>query len=409
MRGVLARKMRPAMPRFKQTWYLDPFPALARQRMESASSRPFRIVVLGGYGLFGERIVRALAGDAGIALVIAGRDAARAQRLCDELAGSAAAVSATALDLDGNDFGDRLGTLAPQLVIHTAGPFQQRDHAVARAALALGAHYVDLADGRDFVAGFDALDPVARAAGRWAVSGASSVPGLSGAVVAAVLDRFGRLDGIDSAISPGNRTPRGLATTRAILGYAGRAYPALVGGRWRPVHGWQSLRRLRIPAVGTRWFARCEVPDLSVLPARYTSLRDCDFRAGLELRRMHFGLWLATWAVRVGLVRDLARHAPMLLALSERWLARGSDVGVMQVDLHGLDPAGVPLQLRWRLVARNGDGPQVPATAAVVLARKLARDEIPGGGARACLDLFTLEEFLAALDGYAIETTIERV
>jgi hypothetical protein len=151
------------------------------------------------------------------------------------------------------------------------------------------------------------------------------------------------------------------------------------------------------------------VPDLSVLPARYTSLRDCDFRAGLELRRMHFGLWLATWAVRVGLVRDLARHAPMLLALSERWLARGSDVGVMQVDLHGLDPAGVPLQLRWRLVARNGDGPQVPATAAVVLARKLARDEIPGGGARACLDLFTLDEFLAALDGYAIETTIERV
>ena len=379
--------------------------------MQRTPDRPFRIVVLGGYGLFGERIVRALARDAGLELVVAGRSVTSARRLCEELAaqGAAAAVSAAALDIEADGFADALASLAPHLVIHTAGPFQQRDYAVARMALALGAHYVDLADGRDFVAGFGVLDAEARAAGRRAVIGASSVPGLSGAVVAALAGRFGRLDAVETAISPGNRTPRGLATTRAILGYVGRAYPILVEGRWRNAHGWQSLRRLHVPGVGERWFARCEVPDLSVLPARHSALRSCDFRAGLELRRMHFGLWLASWAVRTGLVRDLARHAPALLALSERWLAGGSDIGVMQMDLRGGDPDGTPLHLRWRLVAADGDGPQVPATAAVVLARKFARDELPGGGASACLDQFTLDEFLAALDGYAIETTIEKI
>jgi len=385
-------------------------PSPARPPVQRAA-RPFRIVVLGGYGLFGARIVRALAGDGGLELVIAGRDAAKARGLGEELArsGARAAISVAALDIDAADVGDRLAALAPALVVHTAGPFQRRDYAVARLALALGAHYIDLADGRDFVAGFGVLDAEARAAARWAVSGASSVPGLSGAVVAALAGRFGRLDALETAISPGNRTPRGLATTRAILGYVGRPYARLAQGRWRRVHGWQSLRRLHAPGVvGTRWLARCEVPDLALLPARHPTLRDCDFRAGLELRRMHFGLWLASWAVRAGIVRDLARHAPSLLSLSERWLAAGSDAGVMQLDLRGVDPAGAPLHLRWRLVAANGDGPQVPATAAVVLARKLARGELPGGGARACLDLFTLGEFVDALDGYAIGTTLEQ-
>ncbi|MGN6519838.1 MAG: saccharopine dehydrogenase family protein [Dokdonella sp.] len=379
--------------------------------MRRPAARPFRIVVLGGYGLFGTRIVRGLAGDEGLELVVAGRDAGRARRFADELAraGARAAIASTALDVEARDFAERLAALAPALVVHTAGPFQGRDYGVARLTLALGAHYLDLADGRTFVAGFGALDAEARAAGRRAVSGASSVPGLSGAVVAAFAGEFGRLDAIETAISPGNRTPRGLATTRAILGYVGRPYPVLDRGRWQRAHGWQSLRRLRVPDVGTRWLARCEVPDLSLLPERHPTLRSCDFRAGLELRRMHFGLWLASWAVRGGVVHDFARQAPKLLALSERWLAVGSDIGLMQIDLRGVDREGVPRHLRWRLVAAHGDGPQVPATAANIHARKLARGELPGGGAGACLDLFTLDECLAALDGYAITTIIEKV
>lgn len=57
--------------------------------------------------------------------------------------------------------------------------------------------------------------------------------------------------------------------------------------------------------------------------------------------------------------------------------------------------------------AADGSAPQIPATAAVVLARKLARDALPGGGARPCLDLFTLDEFMQALEGFPIRAVTE--
>src|SRR5690606_6736482 len=115
------------------------------------------------------------------------------------------AMRALRLDIDDSGFAPALAATDADLLIHTAGPFQGRDYAVARAALAAGMHYIDLADGRAFVAGFDTLDAEARRAQRRAVTGASSVPGLSAAVVAAHLHRFSRLELVDAAISPGNR------------------------------------------------------------------------------------------------------------------------------------------------------------------------------------------------------------
>jgi hypothetical protein len=366
-----------------------------------------RVLVLGGYGQFGSRIVEGLAADEDMQLVVAGRDVAQANALVARLAPAArATLEAARVDVEAH-LERAFDAIRPDIVIHTAGPFQERDHGVARAALAHGAHYIDLADGRAFVDTFDAVDAHARHAGRWAITGASSVPGISAAVVAAHRARFGQLHGVEAGISPGNRTARGLATTRAILGYVGRPMRVLRDGRWTTAHGWQSLRRVVFPGVGARWFARCEVPDLSVLPHRHPDLRTCEFRAGLELHRMHFGLWLASWAVRAGLVRDLPRYARPLLALSQRWIGLASDVGVMHLDMTGVDATGSPLALRWSIVARDGEGPRIPATPAIVLARKLARGGLPGSGARACVDLFTLDECLDALRSPTIETSTQ--
>ncbi|AXK71003.1 saccharopine dehydrogenase [Lysobacter sp. TY2-98] len=365
-----------------------------------------RILLIGAYGQFGSRIAEALARD-DVDLLLAGRDLARAQALADRVgAAGGARLIPTRLDVESPHLVDDIAALAPTLLIHTAGPFQRRDYRVADAAIAVGAHYIDLADGREFVTGIDRLDAQARARGVRLVSGASSVPGLSAAVVAAHAPRFARLESVESAISPGNRTERGLATTRAILGYVGRPFPALVDGQRRAVHGWQSLRRLRFDDAGTRWLARCDVPDLDVLPHRYPDLRHCDFRAGLELRRMHFGLWLVSWAVRARIVRGLERHATALLKLSNRWIDAGSDTGVMAVDLVGTSPDGKPLRLRWTIVARDGSGPHIPATAAVVLAR-CWRHASPPPGAGACVDLFDLHEFMAALDHLPIAASTQ--
>lgn len=363
-----------------------------------------RILVIGAYGQFGRRIASELARDPTLEVVLAGRRAEAASALASSLheAHPHARVSTAVLDVESPNFVSQLSCLKPGVVIHTAGPFQQRDYRVAEAALACNAHYIDLADGREFVVSIDRLHAAARARGRWVISGASSVPGLSAAVIDAHIDEFAELDSVVSAISPGNRTARGLATTQAILGYVGQPFSVLVEGCWQAVHGWQSLRRVRVSGLADRWVARCDVPDLAVLPARYPRLRHCDFRAGLELRRMHFGLWLASWPVRAGLLPNLARWARPLLKISEAWQYTGSDTGVMTVEMKGMDHNGRSKRVTWQILASDGSGPQIPATAAVVLARKLAHGTLPGGGARPCVDLFTLAEFMQALEGFPI-------
>ena len=151
-------------------------------------------------------------------------------------------------------------------------------------------------------------------------------------------------------------------------------------GGWRRGHGWMSTRRQVFP-FGRRWVGLCDVPDLALFPLRYPGVRTVVFRAGLELRRLHFGTLAAAWLVRLGLVRDLARHARVLRRVSEWFLSAGSDVGGMLVDLRGRDPQGLPLRLRWSLRAGAGDGPRIPATPAVVLARKLADENLSARGA----------------------------
>jgi saccharopine dehydrogenase-like NADP-dependent oxidoreductase len=368
------------------------------------------VLLLGAYGLFGARIAARLARESDWRVLLAGRDLARAEALaarCRADARTRAVLVPLAVDAHGSEFAAVLARERPSLVINCAGPFQRQRYAVAQDCIAAGAHYLDLADGRDYVADFaGTLDAQARERGRLAVTGASTVPGLSAAVIDRHRGAFARLDGIDIGISPGNRTERGLATVAAILSYVGHELPWLERGHAVAVRGWQRLQRHRYPEpVGSRWLAACDVPDLSLFPQRYGPLVHLRFRAGLELRRLHFGIWLMSWLVRTGLVRDLARQAARLKRMSEWFATAGSDAGAMHVELSGTGVDGKPQRLAWEIVACNGDGPEIPATAAVVIARKLARGEIAARGACACLDLFTLEEFMESLDGFAIHET----
>lgn len=362
----------------------------------------FRILVLGGYGNFGTRIVRRLADLDDVMVLVAGRSDPRARALCDRLGDRRAQLSPLPLDIEQPDFPQLLAGLNPNLVVHACGPFQRRDYRVAEAAIAAGSHYVDLADARDFVAGIVELDARARAADVLAVSGASTVPGLTAAIVDRMQPAFAGIDRIDIGISPGNRTARGDATVKAILSYVGAPIRIRRDRRWTTAYGWQSLRRQRYPApMGRRWLATCDVPDLALFPDRYQAA-SVEFRAGLELSVLHFGLWLMSWLRRLHLVGDWSRHSDALLRAS-RWLETcGSDVGGMHVRVEGVGVDGNRQHREFVLIAGQGDGPEIPCTPAVLLASRLASGECRERGARPCLDLFTVDEVLVALDGFDI-------
>jgi len=350
-----------------------------------------RIVVIGGSGNFGARICRALNEDPSLEVVAAGRSSAAAR-----------------LDLAAAGFPAALRRLSPAIVIHCAGPFQGQDYCVASAALAAGAHYVDLADGRAFVAGFAGkMDGEARAAGRFAVSGASTLPALSSAVVDETATRFERLEAIEISIAPGQRAPRGAATLAAVFSYAGRPFKWLSGGAWRDAWGWQELERLRFAKMGRRWAAACDVPDLELFPARYPGVRTVEFRAALELSVEHFALWAAAALRRAGIPLPLERWAGPLERLASLLDGFGGPYGGMMLRMTGEKHGGGRARIEWHLTAPAMDGPEIPCMAAILIARKLARGEIAERGAFACMGFLSLADFAPEFARWKIESRLE--
>lgn len=352
------------------------------------------VLLLGGYGNFGKRIATAL-DAAGIATLIAGRDASKANALAASL------PHATPLVLDcRTGLSAALQQHRPVAVIHTAGPFQGADYQVAESCITAGVHYIDLADGRAFVNGFAALDAKAKAAGVAAITGASSVPALSSAVVGHFSPQFSHYESIDYGICPGQKTERGLATLQGVFGTIGKPFTPVLG---KCRFGWQDCKREVFPKLGARWVANCEIPDLDLLPARYgfSSIR---FGAGIELVPLHFMLWAMSWLVRLGLPLHLEKQARWMLPVGDWFNPLGSADGGMFVHLTGRGATGEPLRKSWYILAFDGDGPHIPTIPAIVLVKKLAAGVALEKGAYACLGVVTLDEYLNELKQYKIET-----
>lgn len=364
----------------------------------------FGVVVLGGYGNFGQVIVRRLLATSSMRVWVAGRDLAKAQALVAEVGGEA-----LQLDMQAPDLAERLKATGAQLLISTAGPFQGQDYGVARAAISAGMHYTDLADAREFVCGIGELDEMARAANVLVCSGASSVPGLSGAVIDSLLPRFSQLDSIWHGISGSEKVP-GVSTVAGVLDYCGKPLEQWRDSAWSTVHGWQGLARHDFAgAHGARWVAHCDVPDLTLFVQRYPGVRNVRFSAGVGLRATQFGTWALSWLVRVGLLRSAVPLAGFLHRRAQALEVFGDGLSAMFVRLQGQGADGRSLHLCWELLAERNDGPNIPCMAAVALARKLAAGQLLERGARPCLGLVTLDEYLAELDGLAIRSALREL
>jgi saccharopine dehydrogenase-like NADP-dependent oxidoreductase len=358
---------------------------------------PLRTLILGGTGNFGARIVRALAQDPNIELIAA----SRRPRPID----GAAPIPTVRLDIHQDDFVAVLRALSPQLLVHTVGPFQEQDYRVVRAALAVGAHYIDLADGRRFVSDFAAHnDALARSAGLSAICGASTLPALSGAVVEALHRGMDSLDSVDIAIAPGQRAARGAATVAGVLGYLGKPVMVWRGGRWCRRYGWMDLARVPL-RIGDRLGALCDVPDLELLPRQYPDVSSVTFRAALEFRLQHYALFGLGLMRRIGVPVSIDRWSARLDAMAP-WFDRfAADRGAMRVSIAG-SQGGRRIRRTWELQVPARDGPEIPCLAALLLTRRLARGEALSAGANTALGLLSLEDFQHSFARLGVSTDI---
>lgn len=353
---------------------------------------PESVLLLGATGLFGGLLARQLSTRDDIALTVAGRTLSTLTPLAMELGATPIAFDRT----NSTAVKAVLDQLQPFAVIDCSGPFQNYGAApydFAAAVLTAGAHYLDIADGAEFVAGITVLDVLAKENGVCAWSGASTTPALSSAIAADLIKGLDTIDLIETSILPGNKTPRGLSVMQAILGQVGRPFPRSRGGRIETAFGWAESTSVA-PQVGgkklkPRLAALVNTPDVALFPQHFNAAT-VTARAGLELPLFHRALTVARYIVPALGITSLDRFAKPLLKLSNKFLRFGSDAGGMRVRVQGCK--GDTRQERvWDIIIPDGHGPKTPVQPAAILLDQLLSGLVPSG-ARPALAAFTRAE-----------------
>lgn len=354
-----------------------------------------KVFILGGYGNFGRYIAKVLSTNPNIQLIIGGRRLEKAQAFVKTLAPIHPA-QAIRCDISQN-LATIFAAVQPDIVIHTAGPFQGQDYQVAEACLEQGCHYIDLADSRDFVDGISKLDSEATEKNLFICSGASSLPALTSAVIDHYLDQFSVLEKVDYAIATAQLTNQGLATTAGVLSYAGKPFYTLIDGKQQLIYGWQDLQLKPFWQLNKRFLGNCDVPDLALFPERYPQLKTIRFQASLELRTLQLILFFMSWLVRLNLFPSLDKSAVALLKISHWFNAFGHDNTGFYMELSGLDHQKRVKQIRFDIYAKHGDGLYIPCIPAILLAERLSDEEQRLSGATACMGQISLTDYLDTL------------
>lgn len=370
-----------------------------------------RVLILGGYGTFGSRLARLLADAPQLTLLIAGRSRAKAEALCREIHGSAALVP-VACDRDG-DLSSFFRAEAVDIVVDATGPFQaygDRPYRVVEAALAAGASYIDLSDGAAFVADIGRFDAEAKAKGLFVLSGASSFPVLSCAVVRHLTADGARPRSVVAGVAPSPYATIGANVFRAIASYAGKPLALRRDGVDTVGIGLVDHRDMTVAPPGRlplrrRRFSLVEVPDLSEMPRLWPGLRTAWVGAGTVPHVLHLGLNLLSQLVSL---RILPTLAPLggLFHRSQSLFRWGEDRGGMVVQVTGEAIGGATVLRSWHMVAEGDAGPFIPSMAAEALIRRVMDGRAPEAGARSASRDLELADFAPSMARRAISHAV---
>jgi hypothetical protein len=371
-----------------------------------------KILIVGGYGTFGRRLVELLESEPGLTLIVAGRSRSKAEALCNSRGMAHAMLEPQTFDRDG-DLEAQLASLRPDILVDASGPFQAygaRPYRVIEACIAARVNYLDLADGSDFVAGVAAFDARAHEAGIYALSGASTCPALTAAVTRRLSRDMLRVDSIRAGIAPSPFADVGENVIRAIAATAGRRIALRRNGVERTAYPFTEQTRFTIAPPGrlpmqNRLFALVDVPDLRALPELWPGMAGVWIGAGPEPEVLLRALIALAWLVRAKLLPSLSPLASLMQFATKhaRW---GENRGGMFVDVAGTDATGARRKRGWHLVAEGDDGPFIPAMAVAALLRKARAGQSPPAGARAAIRELELEDFERLFSSRSIVTGV---
>lgn len=364
------------------------------------SDTTLRILIVGGYGVFGGRLAQLLQDEARLTLIIAGRSKKRARSFCGSLT-AAATLIAESFDRDG-DLNAQISRIGPDIVVDASGPFQDYGddpYKLVKAALDLGVNYLDLADATDFVEGVGQFDAAARERGIFLLSGVSSFPVLTAAVIRTLAQGLARVDTITGGIAPSPYAGVGPNVIRAVASYAGKRVPLTRNGQPSFGYGLAETMRYTICPPGRLplrniLFSLVDVPDLRVLPPHWPGLRAIWMGAGPVPEILHIGLNMLALCVRFRLLPSLSFLAPVFHR-AINILQWGEHRGGMFVRVEGATAGGAAVTRSWHLLAEAEDGPLIPSMAVEAIVRKYLDGETPATGSRSAVTELELEDYAA--------------
>jgi hypothetical protein len=368
-----------------------------------------KILILGGYGTFGGRLAHLLAEDKRLTLFIAGRSIQKAKKFCEGLPSGAQKVP---LFFDRNaDVETCIREIRPDLVVDAMGPFQvygEDPYRVVKACIASGVDYMDLADGSDFVKGIHQFDQEAKAKDIYVLTGVSSFPVLSAAVVRKLSHDMTCVKTIKGGIAPSPYAGVGLNVIRAITSYAGKPLSLIRNGK--PATGYALTETMRyticppgyLPLNNTL-FSLVDVPDLKVLPELWRELDSIWIGAGPVPEVLHRMLIGLSWLVRFRVLPSLLPFASLFHFVINilRW---GEHRGGMFVSIEGTNPGGERIERSWHLLAESGDGPFIPSMAVQALILQSLDGKKPNAGARPATQELEVSDYEAVFKNRTIDT-----
>jgi hypothetical protein len=373
-----------------------------------------RILIVGGYGVFGGRLAQLLADEDRVTLVIAGRSKDKARSFCAGLR-ALADVTVAHFDRDG-DLEGQIKAISPDIVVDASGPFQDYGddpYRLVKAALARGVNYMDFADGSEFVKGISRFDTAAKERGVFLLSGVSSLPVLTAAVVRHLAQGLERVDTITAGIAPSPYAGVGRNVIRAITSYAGKEVALTRNGRAAAGFGLAETLRYTICPPGclplrNRRFSLVDVPDLKVLPQQWPGLRSIWIGAGPVPEMLHIALNMLAWCVRLKLLPSLSFLTPVFYRTINtiRW---GEHRGGMFVSIGGGKADGATVTRSWHLLAEGDDGPFIPSMAIAAIVRRCLTGRCPAAGARSAVNDLDLADYATLFRRRTIFTGVREV
>ncbi len=354
-----------------------------------------KILILGGYGVFGGRLAALLSDLPELTILIAGRSREKAEAFCRKIDGQATLVP---IAIDRSLVVSFLETENPDILVDASGPFQgygDDPYSVIEACLKAKVHYLDLADAADFVVGVSQFDVQAKSAGLVILSGVSSFPVLTAAVVNELSKDMTPLS-IKGGIAPSPFAGVGMNVMRAVVGYAGSPVKLTRKGKMTIAKGLTESMRYTVAPPGmlplnSIHFSLVDVPDLQLLPLANPSVEDIWIGAGPVPESLHRLLNLLA-KLRSGLrLPSLAPLAPLCYRVLNK-MKNGEHRGGMFVEVTGNRRDEIVTK-SWHMLAEGDDGPYIPSMAVETVVRKWLEGAQLRPGARPATNELDLADY----------------